>query len=334
VVSGQRRSIDELLVEARRRFDRVTAADLAAEAAAGALVVDTRSGEQRARDGDLPGAVVVGRNELEWRLDPTSAHRIADATDHDRRIIVVCNEGYASSLAAESLHRLGLHRATDLDGGFQAWRAVADTARAEAASRHWDDVFRTRDSSEVSWFQAEPTTSLELISAAGIEPTAAVVDVGGGASVLVDRLVARGHRAVTVLDVSGEALERARVRLGDDAAKVRWITHDVLTWRPPRRYGLWHDRALFHFLVGAPERAAYRAVLHAALGPGGHVVVGTFAADGPEMCSGLPTARYSPAELAAAFGPELDVVVERREEHHTPTGTVQPITWLLLRKRT
>jgi rhodanese-related sulfurtransferase len=118
------RSIDDVLAEARRQLDRVTAAGLAEEVEAGALVVDIRPTEQRQRDGELPGAVVIDRNVLEWRLDPTSPHRIPEATDHDRRIIIVCNEGYASSLAAAGLRSLGVHRATDLDGGFQAWRLL------------------------------------------------------------------------------------------------------------------------------------------------------------------------------------------------------------------
>jgi rhodanese-related sulfurtransferase len=127
----QRRSIDDVLAEARRDLDRVAPADLAAEMAAGALIVDVRPLEQRQADGDLPGAVVIGRDVLEWRLDPASPYRIAGATDHDRRIIVVCNEGYSSSLAAASLRQLGLGRATDLDGGYQAWRALADLSRPE-----------------------------------------------------------------------------------------------------------------------------------------------------------------------------------------------------------
>ena len=115
------RSIDDVLAEARRDLDRVTATGLTAEIEAGALVVDIRPVEQRRRDGELPGAVVIDRNVLEWRLDPTSPHRVPEATDHDRRVVIVCNEGYASSLAAAGLRELGLHRATDLDGGFQAW---------------------------------------------------------------------------------------------------------------------------------------------------------------------------------------------------------------------
>jgi len=330
----QRRSIDDALAEARRDLDRVAPVDLTGEMAAGALVVDIRPIEQRHRDGDLAGAVVIDRNVLEWRLDPASPHRIADATDHDRRIIVICDEGYSSSLAAASLHRLGLRRATDLDGGFQAWRAFADASRTERAREHWEQVHGSAAPARLSWFEAEPTTSLEMIGAASLKPDTAIVDVGGGASALAGELLTRGYRDLTVLDVSQAALGIARGRLGDDAAKVRWIADDVLSWRPPRRYGLWHDRTVFHFLVTPGQRAAYLAVLHSALGSVGSVIVATFADDGPEMCSGLPTARYQPRELAEALGSDLKVVTSRREEHLTPAGVVQPFTWVLLRART
>jgi rhodanese-related sulfurtransferase len=328
----QQRSIDEVVEEARRDLDRVAPADLAAEVAADALVIDIRPVEQRERDGDMAGALVIGRNELEWRLDPTSRHRIPEATDHDRRMIVVCNEGCASSLAAASLRRLGLRRVTDLDGGFQAWRAFVDASQTGQTKTHWEDVYRTQAPTEVSWFEAEPAMSLESIAAAETDPDTAIIDVGGGASTLVDVLVARGFRNLTVLDVSPTALDIARARLGEDATKVRWIAHDLLTWRPPRRFGVWHDRAVFHFLVSPDQRAAYVAVLHSALEPGGSAIVATFAEDGPEMCSGLPTARYAPDDLAAVFGSDLETVTSRREEHRTPAGVIQPFTWLLLRR--
>jgi rhodanese-related sulfurtransferase len=328
----QPRSIDELVEEARRELDRIAPADLAAELAAGALVVDIRPVEQRHRDGDLAGAVVVGRNELEWRLDPTSRHRIPEATDHDRRVIVVCNEGFASSLAAASLRRFGLRRVTDLDGGFQAWRAFAAASQTRQAKTHWEEVYATRAATEVSWFEAQPAMSLELIAAAEVERDTPIIDVGGGTSTLVDVLVARGYRSLTVLDVSHRALDIARARIGEDDTTVRWIAHDLLTWRPPRRFGLWHDRAVFHFLVASDQRAAYLAVLHSALQPGGSAIVATFAEDGPEICSGLPTARYAPDDLAAVFGPDLETVTSRREEHRTPAGVIQPFTWLLMRR--
>lgn len=197
---------------------------------------------------------------------------------------------------------------------------------------HWDAVYEQKQADEVSWFQPDPSVSLELIISAGITPAEPLIDVGGGTSVLADRLVERGFADLTVLDLAEPALAVARERLGADDRGIHWIATDLLAWTPPRRYRLWHDRAVFHFLTDLADRERYRRVLDAALAEDGHVVVGTFAADGPEQCSGLPTARYGAEELAAQF-PGLRVVEQRREEHHTPWDSVQPFTWLLLGRR-
>jgi SAM-dependent methyltransferase len=202
-----------------------------------------------------------------------------------------------------------------------------------SAVQHWDRVYGSRAIDQVSWFQAEPTMSLELIAAADPGPDAAIVDVGAGASRLVDELLARGYRNLTVLDVSEAALEVARGRLGPRAGEVEWITADLLAWRPSRSYDVWHDRALFHFLVTAEQRESYLATMRSAVVPGGAVIIATFADDGPEMCSGLATARYSPADLVTAVGSQFELEDSRREEHLTPAGVVQPFTWVLLRAR-
>ncbi|GHJ49365.1 hypothetical protein Cs7R123_67070 [Catellatospora sp. TT07R-123] len=171
--------------------------------------------------------------------------------------------------------------------------------------------------------------SLRLLSAGGVGPGSSVVDVGGGASTLVDALLDRGVTDVTVLDVAQSALDTARRRLGDRAGAAHWMARDLLTWSPLRRYAGWHDRAVFHFLTDAADRDRYRRVLEAALAPRGQVVLGVFAEDGPQTCSGLPVVRYGPQELAAQF-PGFVVLQAEREEHHTPTGHVQPFTWLRL----
>ena len=196
---------------------------------------------------------------------------------------------------------------------------------------HWDTAY-DRGAATVSWYQPTPTVSLGLVDELAVPVDAAVVDVGGGASTLVDHLLARGHTDVTVLDVSARALAAARSRIGASAA-VAWVHADLLSWRPERRYDLWHDRAVFHFVVDPADRARYRATLLAVLAPGGAVVLATFAADGPEFCSGLPVARYSPGELADAIGDDFDVVATRRDEHHTPQGVVQPFSWIAARRR-
>lgn len=168
---------------------------------------------------------------------------------------------------------------------------------------------------------------------AGTDTDAAVIDVGGGASVLVDELLGAGFGDVTVLDVSESALGTARRRLGAAAHAVRWLATDLLAWSPSRRYSLWHDRAVFHFLVAEDQRVRYLEVLSEALAPGGHVVIATFAADGPLTCSGLPVRRYSPVELATELGAGFETVTTRREDHLTPAGAIQPFTWVLARRR-
>lgn len=196
---------------------------------------------------------------------------------------------------------------------------------------HWEDVYQRVPTDQVSWYQPEPAVSLELLAAAGTGRHDPVVDVGGGASVLVDRLLAAGYDDLTVLDAADRALRTACDRLGPAAGSVRWLATDLLGWTPPRRYRLWHDRAVFHFLTDPAQRDRYRRVLAAALADGGHAILGTFAADGPTACSGLPVTRYGPDELAAEFA-DLRVVRATREEHHTPAGGTQPFTWLLLER--
>lgn len=196
---------------------------------------------------------------------------------------------------------------------------------------HWDGVYSAKRADEVSWYERDPHTSLELIEVLGVSPTDAVIDVGGGESNLVEALLGRGFTDLSVLDVSGVALEEVAVRVGAGAA-VEWIVADVTAWRPRRHYRLWHDRAAFHFLVGAAEREAYLRALRAA-GPHTDVVLATFAADGPQTCSGLPVARYDADGLTAVLD-GFDVVATRRVIHLTPWGGEQPFTYVAARSRT
>jgi SAM-dependent methyltransferase len=202
---------------------------------------------------------------------------------------------------------------------------------ADQRATHWEAVYEANSPDAVSWYQSEPTVSLELIDALGVDPNAAVIDVGGGASVLVDRLLTRGFTDVSVLDISEAALRTSRHRVGDDSDEVHWIVGDLLAWEPPRRYGLWHDRAVLHFLMGG-DVETYRATVERAVAPGGSVVLGTFAPDGPERCSGLPVTRYSTEGLAAVLGDGFEVVEHRREVHRTPGRTEQPFTWIAARR--
>jgi hypothetical protein len=218
-----------------------------------------------------------------------------------------------------------------MNGGSGSQGLGGDWGGERAA--HWDAVYGRSAEDAVSWFESEPTLSLELLDLVGVVPADPVVDVGGGASRLVDALLGRGFSDVTVLDVSDVALSKARRRLGVRAEQVHWLLVDLLCWQPSRRYRVWHDRAVFHFLTGPADRARYRDLLSAALAPGAAVVIGTFAADGPDRCSGLPTARYAPKQLTAVLGSGIVPVALRRELHRTPWDAVQSFTWLAARHR-
>jgi trans-aconitate methyltransferase len=188
---------------------------------------------------------------------------------------------------------------------------------------HWQKVYKDKGEKQVSWFQEKPAISLELIDGVGAKPNSAIIDIGGGASRLVDVLVSEGYRDLTVLDLSDDAIAIARSRLAERAALVKWIVADVTEWEPSRHYDLWHDRAAFHFLTEAADRAAYFDRLMRVIRPGGHVIIATFAIDGPERCSGLPVIRYDATLLSAALGRAFALIGTRRHDHTTPTGGVQ-----------
>jgi SAM-dependent methyltransferase len=197
---------------------------------------------------------------------------------------------------------------------------------------HWENVYTTKSESEVSWFQQSPAPSLELIVQAGATSSSAIIDIGGGASRLVDNLIAQGFEDVTVLDLSGAALAAARSRLGVDAGRVSWIVADATTWEPARAYDIWHDRAAFHFLTDADDRAAYIARLKRGLKIGGHAIIATFALDGPEKCSGLPVARYDSASLGRTLGAMFKLVHTQRHEHATPWDSRQIFQFSVFRR--
>jgi 2-polyprenyl-3-methyl-5-hydroxy-6-metoxy-1,4-benzoquinol methylase len=198
---------------------------------------------------------------------------------------------------------------------------------------HWENVYTTKAADEVSWFQEHAALSLKLIQEAGVPLTASIIDVGGGASTLVDDLLASGYENVTVLDLSGAALATAKARLGGRAADVQWLDANILDAELGlNTYDLWHDRAVFHFLTSEQERCAYvRAVLRA-VKPGGLVIVATFAEDGPSKCSGLPVMRYDAKELHAEFGEPFVLLGHEKESHHTPGGNEQKFVYCFCRK--
>ncbi len=202
----------------------------------------------------------------------------------------------------------------------------------DAAKQHWERVYETKRPHEVSWYQPEPDISLVLIEELALARDAAIVDVGGGASSLAARLLGLGFADITVVDISARAIESARANLGTDATRVRWLEQDVLAWSPERRYALWHDRAVFHFILDPADQRRYADLLRSALIPGGKAIIGTFAADGPTTCSGLPVARYDADRLTAVFGTGYTTLATRREEHHTPGNSIQPFTWVTLER--
>ena len=191
------------------------------------------------------------------------------------------------------------------------------------AQEHWDRMYSTRPEQELSWFEEDPAISLELLLRPELDKHAPILDVGGGTSRLLDALLDRGFTQPAVLDISAAALGKSKRRLGDRSSQVRWIVADVTTWKPDRQYSAWHDRAVFHFLTREEQRRAYRAALESAVAPGGTVVIGTFALDGPEQCSGLTVQRYSPESLAAELGPGFACTAAQSFDHATPAGKVQ-----------
>jgi SAM-dependent methyltransferase len=203
---------------------------------------------------------------------------------------------------------------------------------SESRQAHWQNVYMTKGENEVSWFQANPAPSLELMAQVGATPASAIIDIGGGASRLVDHLIDRGFEDVTVLDLSEAALEAAKTRLGERAARAHWIVADATVWEPLKACDIWHDRAAFHFLTEARDRAAYVARLERALKVGGYAIIATFAPDGPERCSGLPVVRYDPSSLGEVLGPAFQLVNSRRHSHATPWGSDQSFQFSVFRR--
>lgn len=199
---------------------------------------------------------------------------------------------------------------------------------------HWDQVYAIKPADTVSWYQRHPDASLQCIADSQLPHDAPLLDVGGGASTLVDHLLDAGYSDISVLDIAAHALSQAQARLGaDKAQRVRWLVDDVTRFAPSRPYALWHDRAVFHFLTDDASRTAYAAALRRSLAPGGTLIIATFALDGPVRCSGLDVVRYDADGLHACFGDDFERVASGRDMHLTPWGTEQAFTYLRLRRR-
>lgn len=192
---------------------------------------------------------------------------------------------------------------------------------------HWESIYAKKNPAEVSWYQSHPQHSLSLIGDTGIGTAASIIDVGGGASTLVDHLLLEGYRDITVLDIARSAIEQAEDRLGDRSQQVTWVESDVTAYAPGQTFDIWHDRAVFHFLTLDRDRECYLKVLNKALKPGGHVIIATFSDSGPNQCSGLDIVRYNPETLSQALGPTLRLVETLTEDHHTPNGGLQQFVY-------
>ncbi len=201
------------------------------------------------------------------------------------------------------------------------------------AKHHWEHVYENKSPESVSWFQEHAEYSMQFIRNTGVENSANIIDVGGGASTLVDDLLDDGYEAITVLDLSGAALSAAKERLGRRADGVQWLIGDITKIDLPlHAYDVWHDRAVFHFLTRKEDRQAYVDAVLGAVKPGGHVIVATFAKDGPLQCSGLPVMRYDSRQLHAEFGSPFTLVQHERQVHNTPAGNVQKFIYCYCRK--
>ena len=204
-----------------------------------------------------------------------------------------------------------------------------NTARLPSDCQHpdwksyWENLYAEKDPGSVSWQQSHPQHSLSLVQDTGIGNTASIIDVGGGTSTLADHLLEAGYRDITVLDISRTAIRQAQERLGDRSQQVTWIEDDITCYSPARKFDIWHDRAVFHFLTNDHDRACYLETLLKALKPHGQVIIATFSHSGPDQCSGLDVVRYSPQALNQALGLKLRLVETFTEEHHTPNGGVQ-----------
>jgi SAM-dependent methyltransferase len=196
--------------------------------------------------------------------------------------------------------------------------------------QHWENVYRDRDPEQVSWYQAHPETSLALIQTSGVDTSAPIIDIGGGASRLIDQLLQTGYTDVSVLDISATALSHAQQRLGEDSRRVAWIESDITRFEPQRRYALWHDRAVFHFLTQAADRARYVAALHQALPPGGQLILASFAIGGPVQCSGLDVVQYDGEKLLETLGAGFELLETHHEDHRTPAQAIQAFEYFRL----
>ncbi|MFW2374153.1 MAG: class I SAM-dependent methyltransferase [Gammaproteobacteria bacterium] len=198
--------------------------------------------------------------------------------------------------------------------------------------KHWEQVYSNKTPLEVSWFQNEPSLSLQLINESGIDKTAAIIDIGGGASRLVDHLLEQAYHNLAVLDLSSSAIQHAQTRLGELQSQVEWFVEDITEFTPSRKFDLWHDRAVFHFLTEASDREQYKQCLQQGLMSGGHLIIATFALGGPEKCSGLDIVQYDANKISAELGDSYQLLDVHYELHITPAEKQQKFNYFHFKK--
>ena len=198
---------------------------------------------------------------------------------------------------------------------------------------HWEKVYGNKAGEEVSWYQEKPVVALDFIKSFKLKKDAKILDVGGGDSILADHLLAEGYTNITVLDISEEALEKAKSRLGDKAAKIKWIVADITEFDPKEKYGVWHDRATLHFLTDAEEIQKYVSTLHKAVKANGYVILGTFSEKGPEKCSGIKIKQYSLHEMGDLLKEDFEILQCENVDHVTPSGDVQNFSFCRFRRK-
>lgn len=200
------------------------------------------------------------------------------------------------------------------------------------SKQHWEKVYQEKEPAQVSWYQTYPAISLDLIASTGIGPMEKIIDIGGGASVLADKLLDKGFKDITVLDISLKAIQYAKERLGKRDAEITWIDSDIIQFKPSYQYGFWHDRAVFHFLTESEDRKKYIEVMKKAVRPGGHVIMATFALEGPPKCSGLNVERYDPEKLSKEIGISFHLIKSMNETHITPWNSEQKFVYCMFKK--
>ena len=199
--------------------------------------------------------------------------------------------------------------------------------------QHWEEIFQQKTDHQKSWFQPYPSTSIKLIEEINLDKNAAIIDVGGGDSRLIDNLIEKGYTNVTVLDISSNALENAKIRLGDNAKKVKWAISNILNFRSDQQFDLWHDRAAFHFITTDKEIEKYVETSYNIITTGGYLIIGTFSEKGPQKCSGLDIKQYSEDSMSARFEETFEKIICLKEDHITPSGNKQNFLFCIFKKR-